>query len=191
MISKLAKSTIEKWWSEGLKPSFEEIITLNSFGCKCESGTDAVDLAMLPRVAFLGDYIMHEPTVAKCIWIDRAMQIVSNGTDKLMFYAWALLTPDDELCGLNDRRKIEKNFRDFFDTVLIGFTFTQIEMAVDYVLNGDNDETLKNLTDDEKKTREEVTYPEQGESVAKALLCQAITYGISEDVKYDATNRDL
>lgn len=65
MISKLAKQTIEKWQSEGLKPTFDDVIRLNALGLKVEHGSEACEFSAVPRVAFLGDYTLFEPTVFK------------------------------------------------------------------------------------------------------------------------------
>lgn len=74
MTSKLAKSTIETWWAEGLKPTVEDIVRLNALGLKVENGSEVYDFAACPRISFLGDYMLFEPTVAKKIWIDTAKQ---------------------------------------------------------------------------------------------------------------------
>ena len=156
MTSKLAKSVVMKWWREGLTPSFDEIIELNALGCRCENGTNAYDMSSLPRIAFLGDYVLREPTVAKRIWIDKAIQMTGDDDlNRLFFFAWALNVPDDELPDISRSVKdFKRQYQAFFDDVLITFTLTQIEMAVDYVLNGNDDLTIDELTEDEKQIRE-------------------------------------
>lgn len=78
MTSKLAKSEIEKWWSEGLHPSVDDIIKLNALGLKVEKGSEAYNFAACPRVAFLGDWTLFEPTVGKRIWMDTARQLLKD-----------------------------------------------------------------------------------------------------------------
>lgn len=70
MTSKLAKSQIELWRKEGLEPTFDDIIRLNDLGLRVERGSDMFSFSAVPRMAFLGDRILREPTVAKRYWLD-------------------------------------------------------------------------------------------------------------------------
>lgn len=70
MTSKLAKSEVERMWKQGLSPTFEDIIKLNALGVKIEHGADTANFSNCPRIAFLGDILIRQPTVYKQIWID-------------------------------------------------------------------------------------------------------------------------
>lgn len=96
MISTIAKSTVEQWQSEGLKPTFDDIVLLNALGLKVERSSDMYCFAASPRVAFLGDNVLREPTVGKRAWMDEAGQLLSDDFQtNLYFIAWALNCPDD------------------------------------------------------------------------------------------------
>ena len=125
MTSKLAKSTIEKWWSEGLKPTVEDIVRLNALGLKVENGAEAYDFAACPRVAFLGDYMLFEPTVGKRAWMDTAKQALRDDYQtQLYFVAWALNCPDDELPSASNVKCLMERIKKFAEEVLVDFTET-------------------------------------------------------------------
>jgi hypothetical protein len=107
MTSKIAQQQIELWWSEGLKPAFKDIILLNNLGLQIERGSDMFSFSACPRIAFLGENILREPTVAKRIWIDEVQRLFSDTLEtKIYILAYALGTSDDELPSLTDKKKI-------------------------------------------------------------------------------------
>ena len=123
MISKLAKSTIEKWQTEGLKPSVDDVVRLNNLGLRIERNSNAFEAVAVPRCAFLGDAILWEPTIGKRLWMEQAQQIVSNGYDsQLYLIAYALNCPDNELPGLTSKKELEREVGKFRDEVLLHFT---------------------------------------------------------------------
>lgn len=137
MTSKLAKSQIEQWWSEGLKPTVDDIVLLNNLGLQVERGSDMFDFSACPRLAFLGDNILQEPTVVKRLWIDTALQLFADTFEsKVYVISYALGTPDKELPSLADKKKVEKEVVQFRDNVLMHYTETQILAAIDWALNG-------------------------------------------------------
>ena len=137
MTSKLAAQQIEQWWKEGLKPTVDDIVLLNNLGLAVERGSDMFSFSACPRVAFLGDNILREPTVAKRIWIDEAQGLFADTLEtRIYILAYALGTPDDEMPPLTNKKKIEKGVVKFRDEVLVKYTDTQILTAIDYVLNG-------------------------------------------------------
>lgn len=125
MTSKLAKSQIELWWKEGLNPTFDDIVKLNDLGLAVERGTDMFSFSLCPRLAFLGDRILKEPTVAKRIWIDEAQGMFSNKMEtKVQLLAYALGTDSGDLPNLHDAKKIQEEVEKFRDTVLMNCTET-------------------------------------------------------------------
>lgn len=197
MTSKLAKSTIEKWQCEGLKPTFDDIITLNNLGLKVERGSETFSFAACPRIAFLGDYILREPTIAKRIWIDTVGKFFNgNYQTKLFFMCYALNCLDSELPEINNIAKLKEHVVKFRDEVLIRFTETQLIFAIDYVLNG-NKPDFNSFPDDESRKVAEDEFakiydvPDETLSEAKQLLLQALSQGIDDKVKYEATMTDL
>ena len=174
MTSKLAKSQIELWWNEGLKPSVEDIVLLNNLGLQVERGSDMFSFSACPRMAFLGDVILREPTIAKRIWLDQAQQLFADTTEtRIYVIAYTLGTPDGELPGLNDRKKVEAAVKKFRDDVLLKCTETQILAAIDYTLNGNKPDLdiPPDASDEEKKEKERVEevyeVPGENKSIAK------------------------
>lgn len=180
MISKIAKATIEKWRSEGLEPSFEDIIHLNALGLKIEHASDVTSFAACPRVAFLGDWVLREPTVGKRAWMDSAVQLLNDDYHShLYFTAWALNCPDDELPKLNTVKHLLKPVKEFAQEVLVHFTETQILMAIDYALNGVDQTRGENYTKEENDALKEVVEPPvEIMSDARRMMIEAMTHGI-------------
>lgn len=96
MTSKTAKQQIELWWKEGLAPTVDDIVLLNNLGLQIERGSDMFSFSACPRVAFLGDSILREPTVAKRLWLDEVQRLFSDTIEtKVYVIAYTLGTPDD------------------------------------------------------------------------------------------------
>lgn len=189
MTSKLAKCEIEKWWGEGLHPTVDDIIKLNALGLKVEKGSEAYNFAACPRVAFLGDWTLFEPTVGKRIWMDTARQLLKDDYQtQLYFTAWALNCPDDELPKATCTREIIGEVKEFAQKVLISYTDTQMLAAIDYALNGRDPTANEDFTPEQKDAFGEVyEVPDEVMSNAKQLLCEALLQGIDDEVKNEVT----
>ena len=187
MTSRLAKETVSKWKAEGLEPTFEDIIKLNALGLKVERGDSAFEFGAVPRMAFLGEYVFHEPTVAKRIWLDEALQLVRKDyLNQLCLTAYALHTPAKELPQLYDVREIEKGMAKFRDEILLKYTETQVMKCIEYVLKGDDPtvgEDCDEPDDAERETDDPSELPSEMVSVAKQALMQALSYGIDPAVQ--------
>jgi len=192
MTSKLAKSQVELWQKEGLAPAFEDIIKLNDVGLKVERGSDMYSFAACPRLAFLGDAVLREPTIAKRIWMDEAQRLFADGVEtKLYVAAWSLAADDKNLPSLSDKKKIGELAAKFRDDVLLKCTETQILAAIDYVLNGDKVQ-YEELDDAGKKSLDAVyDVPVEDQSLAKQLLLAAFTYNIPAEAADYALLEDL
>ena len=195
MTSRLAKETVSKWKAEGLDPTFEDIIRINALGLKVERGDSAYEFGAVPRMAFLGEYVFHEPTVAKRIWLDEALQLVKRDyLNQLCLTAYALHTPAKELPQLYDVREIEKAMEGFRDEILLKFTETQIMTCIEYVLKGDDPTAGEDYTeqeehddqngqDDQNNPNDPTELPPEMASVAKQALLHALSYGIDPAVQ--------
>ena len=195
MTSKLAKSQIELWWKEGLKPTVDDIVLLNNLGLAVERGTDMFSFSACPRVAFLGDNILREPTVAKRIWLDEVQQLFADNLQtKIYLVAYTLGTSDSELPPLTNKKKVEEAVTKFRDEVLLKCTETQILMAIDYVMNGNKpDLELPFDAPEELKKEAEDVYeiPNEDTSLAKQLLLQAMASNIPAEAANYALLEDL
>jgi hypothetical protein len=125
MISKLARDTVRSFRKEGLEPTFEDVIHLNALGLKVEHGGCSYEFGAVPRTAFLGDYVFTEPTVAKRLWIENAMQMMKDDySNQISLMAFALNCPSDKLPQLDSVGKLTKAVAKFRDEVLMYYTET-------------------------------------------------------------------
>lgn len=138
MTSNLARSTYEQWMSEGLKPTLDQLVTLNALGLEAENSKDNYDFSMLPRVAFLGDYTIWEPTIGKRIWLDKATSLFDKDDfqTQLFLTAFSLNCPDNELPELNNKKELVKRLMEFVESALLYLTHSEILVAIQYVMNG-------------------------------------------------------
>lgn len=190
MISKLAEQQIEKFKSEGLNPTFDDYILLNNIGLKVEHGEEMYSFSACPRMAFLGDNILREPSIAKRLWIDYAQQLFQDNVEsKIYLIAYALGTADNELPDPHKNKEIEKAIIKFRDNVLIKFTETQILSALEWCLNGIKPDL--NVPEKNKDEPEDISkifdVPENdldNTSIAKQLMMQAYSSKIEFNENY-------
>ena len=183
---------------EGLQPTFDDIVLLNNLGLKVERGSDMFSFSACPRIAFLGDTILREPTIAKRIWIDEAQRLFADSLEtKIYILTYALATADNELPSLYQKSKIQDQIIKFRDEVLLKYTDTQIIAAIDYCLNGikpDLDLPEDPTEEDKKRVKdlaEIYDIPEEGHSVARQILYQALSYQIPPETAQYALYDDL
>lgn len=184
MISRLAKDTISKWQNtEGLNPTFDDIIKLNNLGLKVEVGTEAFDFANTPRIAFLGDWILKEPTIKKQIWIDKTKSLLRDDLQtQLYFLAYALFITDEEIEEIKNIKSLLEKIKKFALDILIGYTQTQILMAISYCLTGTEDK--EEYTQEQKEALKEVSeIPETVKSSAQQLLAEALYKHLPKEVE--------
>lgn len=183
MISNIAKETVDGWKAEGLTPTFEDCIRLNALGLKVERGESAADFSALPRMAFLGDLILWEPTIAVRQWMDAAEHIVAGDYySRLCLAAYALNTPAAELPRLDRASKIVKAIKSFADTDLAPFTETQILAAVMFALDGnapDEDEAAEPTVAQKEARRKCREIPQAMRSAARRAFAEACAVGVS------------
>jgi len=180
MVSKMAKQMVERWKAEeGLVPSFDDVVRLNALGLKVERGGSSFEFGCVPRMAFLGDWILTEPTVGKRIWLDAALKLMeSDYFTQVCVTAYALNTPDAELPDLRKLSDLVKAVGDFKDSVLMGFTVGQILAAIEYALRGDDPAEGEECECAESNPSE---LPPDLASAAKTILVNATSYGIDLD----------
>jgi len=193
MIGKLAKQTIEKWLMEGLQPKYEDIILLNGLAVKLENNSEAYNFSAVPRVAFLGDYCIWEPTVHKKIWMDCAVQLIANNyLTHLVFTVFALNCPDTELPSLKDSKAINESLEKCRTEIVEHFSDTQIVAAIKYVMKGnDPDEDAEWNIEKKKDEFDSYNIPKGLQSQAKQILMEALSYGLDGKLKYEVTVPEL
>lgn len=176
MTSRLAEQTYNGWLAEGLTPTLEMAVDLNAAGVALERNSDAADFAALPRVAFLGDFILREPSVKKRVYLDELRQTLDERDDRAQVFAVAYVcyTPYADLVPLDSSvRKIRRAVAQFALEVLGGFAESQIVAALDYVLTGANPHELTNDYSD-PRAADPLALPANCRSYAKQLLEYAV-----------------
>ena len=113
MLSELARSDLERLRRAGFSPTDEDIVRLNDLGVRIERGKDTT-VANMPRVAFAGNVILHEPTIGALEWwhnFGRDAAWTTRG--KLDTYFWCLAHAADPEAfeNLEDAAKIRKTVR--------------------------------------------------------------------------------
>lgn len=192
MVSKIAEQTIQKWWSEGLKPTVQDITDLNAVGLALENNSDSSSFCCVPRVGFLDDYCFHEPTVAKRLYIDELMLLIDADVQTQIYaVCYCLYTPMEELVDLKSRRKATKAIARFVKDVLSGFTETQILAMVDYVMTGNDVNTLSGSYSDDSKPKSPSDIPDKCRSYTRLLLNNAIVQGVDAASCDDVTIEQL
>ena len=155
-MSKLSKATIEQWKSEGLSPTFEDCILLNSLGLKVETGAHASDFGYVPRCGFLGDFIFWEPTVYKAFWLSEAVKLIDEDDELqlIALYLFALNKNTKEFPDLDNVQKFKDAVNDFAQPIIESHTKTQLMLLIDYVLNGNDESRGEDVEAEVKKVQE-------------------------------------
>lgn len=186
MISKMAEGTVAQMRAEGLEPTFADCVTLNDFGLRVERDANAVEFASVPRCAFLGDWVLWEPTLAKMMWIDRARQLLTDDAEtQVALMAYALNTDAAELPPLTNTRKLAKAVESFSREVLVFFTPSQIAAAIDIAIRGPEDVDAP-VAESEKSDRAAVMeIPQAVISRARDLIVTAGVAGLTPELVRD------
>lgn len=137
MVSITAIEEAERLAAEGTPLTPREIVRLNALGLAMERGERESLAFALPRVAFLGDVVLREPTMGHEIWLDEARRFVdfADVDTSLAMHALAFsVTDPDDLPGLGKIR-IFCAIRRFQRRVKI-YTRRQIAAACRWVTEG-------------------------------------------------------
>ena len=136
MTSDLAESEVAAMAAQGLKPTVRDIVRMNALALKIQYGPHAAEQYALPRVAFLGNLVLRQPTIAHEIWLDRVMSIVEM--DDESYFACRLYVASraaSALCDPLDRaqvkEEVERNLAAFG-----AHTIEAVALALRYVWHG-------------------------------------------------------
>lgn len=185
MKSELAEIAVNEMWSKGLRPSIADIVRLNALGLAAERGDNGEDFDALPRMAFLGDLILTEPTLAKRIWLDTVLAAVKDNYETRLFVtAYALNTPDAKLPDAHDIRGALAAARQFKGAELLAFTETEVVAAINIALVGSSPSVQEfgEPTDAEiAAAKKAAEIPKSARSAARTVLASAIRNGVSAE----------
>ncbi len=159
MISKMAMEDIEALRADGIDVPPREVVRLNALGLKVERGARSAATWELPRVAFVGDAVLHEPTIGAEFWLACASEtFVDMGDETLaMLRVLSLVMPWQELPPPSDMRAVRDAMTRNL-ACLDGVTFRQLANAVAYCVDGsfhDADERAEPKEDGDKDDADE------------------------------------
>ena len=155
MLSKMAKNDLMSLREQGYQPTDEEIIKLNDLALKIERGKETTP-ANMPRIAVVGNVVLHEPTVGSIQWWENFGKNASYSDEmKMMVYYWTLTyaTEVDYLNKFKSHREIFKEVKNWSKKLTC--TEEQLWKGLLWVkFGGDNenpnDQKIKEILDDEQ-----------------------------------------
>ena len=155
MLSKMAKNDLMSLREQGYQPTDEEIIKLNDLALKIERGKETTPVNM-PRIAVVGNVVLHEPTIGSIQWWENFGKNSSYGDEmKMMVYYWTLTyaTEVDYLNKFKSHREIFKEVKKWSKKLTC--TEEQLWKGLLWVkFGGDNenpnDQKVKEILDDEQ-----------------------------------------
>lgn len=160
MVSDLAIDDVATLRAEGLNPTDADVVRLNFLALRI---TNAAEIAPTdaPRVAFAGETVFHEPTLAALYFIRRAKDFARNDDALFWIVAFAYAHGRERGCldNLYAPGEIRRAVKAWKKSVAA--TKREVERAVVRVSLGDDGETAeptdiekaKNLTAEERERR--------------------------------------
>ena len=151
----MAKNDLMSLREQGYQPTDEEIIKLNDLALKIERGKETTP-ANMPRIAVVGNVVLHEPTVGSIQWWENFGKNASYSDEmKMMVYYWTLTyaTEVDYLNKFKSHREIFKEVKNWSKKLTC--TEEQLWKGLLWVkFGGDNDnpndQKVKEILDDEQ-----------------------------------------
>ena len=151
----MAKNDLMSLREQGYQPTDEEIIKLNDLALKIERGKETTP-ANMPRIAVVGNVVLHEPTVGSIQWWENFGKNASYCDEmKMMVYYWTLTyaTEVDYLNKFKSHREIFKEVKNWSKKLTC--TEEQLWKGLLWVkFGGDNenpnDQKIKEILDDEQ-----------------------------------------
>ena len=139
MISRMAMDDIEALRADGIEVPPREVVRLNALGLRVERGKDCAEIFAAPRVAFLGDVVLHEPELGGEMWMRQAADAFDMDEDQTFFSLRVLVcvTPWRDLPPPTDAGKVQAAISALFKR-LSPSTVRQVEAALRWVCDGDN-----------------------------------------------------
>ena len=138
MLSKMAMEDIAALRADGIDVPPREVVRLNALGLRVERGPLTWTAFAAPRVAFLGDHVLYEPTLGAEMWLRQASDAF-NVDDAQTWFSLRVLScivPWRDLPDPANRKAVMKAVRIALDGIS-GFTIRQVENALAWCIEGD------------------------------------------------------
>ena len=149
MLTQTAKNDLAALRASGFNPTDEEIVQLNDLALKIERGKETTP-ANMPRVAFAGNVVLHEPTIGGIQWWNDFGRDASLSNQWRMFtYLFMLANAKnlELLDGLQTPKQINKAVKKWMKTV--DATEDELWRALLYVKFGYEEPEVKDEDADE------------------------------------------
>ena len=137
MVSKTAIEDIEALRADGIDVPPREVIRLNALGLKMERGPDSAEMFAAPRVAFVGDVVLREPTLGAEMWLRQALDAF-DGDDEQTYFTLRVLScvvPWRELPDPADEKAVRKASKAVLKR-LSDATLRQLDNALEWCIGG-------------------------------------------------------
>lgn len=147
MVSETALADIDTMIKEkGLSPTPHDIIRINALALRVERAGDPDSCVNAPRICWLFNVAIHEPTIQAELWIAEVAEELSSTRgvmDTLSVYACAhgRVPGFFNRIMMNNATAIKARVAFWASRNLWKVTPRQIKAALDYVTHGDNPET--------------------------------------------------
>ena len=126
MVSELAIEDAEELRREGVEVTDRDIIRMNAFALKIERSAYCAEWSAMPRVAFIGDVAIREPTIGHELWIREAGRRFDLSNPETAMLVW----PNPYA------RFLETRMRWFARRRLGKATMSQLSAALGYAIEG-------------------------------------------------------
>lgn len=188
MLSKMAKNDLMSLREQGYQPTDEEIIKLNDLALKIERGKETTP-ANMPRIAFAGNIILHEPTIGSMQWWnDYGQDACFSNKGRLMTHYFSLFHAKDVeyLNTLTKPCDIRKAVREWKKTV--DATEDELWRALCWVKwgNGDMDENPN-----KEKILSSIDDQEQMDMLWMTVIASAGSLGLTPDDLKTTTKSEM
>ena len=142
MISKMAMADIEALRADGSDVPPREVVRLNALGLRVERGPESAEMFAAPRVAFVGDVVIREPSLGTEMWMRQVLDTF-DGDDEQTYFALRVLScvvPWRELPDPTDQKAVRKAIKATLKR-LSDATLRQLDNALEWCIGGNLPET--------------------------------------------------
>lgn len=181
MVSQTAKEDIEQLITDGLTPSVNDIIRLNALGLKLERNQNsAISLFNAPRIAWLGDVVLYQPTLGHEIWledVENVMDMADPATNLAVTTFACSFKDSSKLPDAFDKPTLYSKLASFKKQIS-SYTPQQILAAAKYVVDGND----ANLYENAPTTSKEPEIECEAFSIPTGILLNGIATGIGMSI---------
>lgn len=181
MLSDLARGDLERLREDGLEPTDEDVVRLNSIALRISNGPETTAYNM-PLFARAGNWVLWEPTLAAWKWFQFARGFADGEAMENIMFAYACVNGRKRgaFAELYDPVEIEAEIGSFAAATYA--TAKEVKRALDVILRRNEDVAEKTELEkakDKDKTaeeREKANYASLEKTMAEAATHVGYTY---------------